>query len=79
MKLTKNSFNVMATVGGIVGGVSAKFVEGFIEEHTESDNAYLPAIVEAVVGSALSAFVKNDVVLLKMPDYRAKTRHGDQS
>lgn len=62
MKITKGSFNIMSTVGGLAGGVSAKFVEGFIAEHTESDNAYLPVIIEAVTGSAISAFSKNDIL-----------------
>lgn len=62
MKITKGSFNIMSTVGGLAGGVSAKFVEGFIAEHTESDNVYLPVIIEAVTGSAISAFSKNDIL-----------------
>lgn len=62
MKITKGSFNIMSTVGGLAGGVSAKFVEGFIAEHTENDSAYLPVIVEAVAGSAISAFSKNDIL-----------------
>lgn len=55
-------FNFMSTIGGIAGGYASTFVEDWLKDDTSTEPSYTPVIVEAVAGSAISAFVKNDLV-----------------
>lgn len=57
-------FNFMSTLGGLAGGYASTFVEDWLKSDsaTESETSYTTEIVEAVAGSAISAFVKNDLV-----------------
>lgn len=50
-------------LGGIAGGFASSYVEDFLsKEDSTSEKNYTPVIVEAVAGSAISAFVKNDLI-----------------
>ena len=61
MKFNKANFDLMAVVGGVAGGVVAKVVEKFTKKEAQ-DNNYLTIGVQAAVGAAISAFVKNNAV-----------------
>lgn len=61
MKFNKENFDLMAVVGGVAGGVVAKVVEKFTKKE-DQDNNYLTIGVQAAVGAAISAFVKNNAV-----------------
>lgn len=55
-------FNFMSTLGGLAGGYATTFVEDWLKDDTSTETSYTPEIVEAVAGSAISAFVKNDLL-----------------
>lgn len=61
MKFNKANFDLMAVVGGVAGGVVAKVVEKFTKKEDQENN-YLTIGVQAAVGAAISAFVKNNAV-----------------
>lgn len=61
MKFNKANFDLMAVVGGVAGGVVAKVVEKFTKKEDQENN-YLTIGVQATVGAAISAFVKNNAV-----------------
>lgn len=55
-------FNFMSTIGGMAGGYASTFVEDWLKDDTSTEPSYTPVIVEAVAGSAISAFVKSDLI-----------------
>lgn len=55
-------FNITSMLGGIAGGFASSYVEDFLEKENSTEKSYTPIIVEAVAGSAISAFVKQDLI-----------------
>lgn len=55
-------FNITSMLGGIAGGFASSYVEDFLGKENSSEKSYTPIIVEAVAGSAISAFVKQDLI-----------------
>lgn len=49
-------------LGGLAGGFASSYVEDFLEKENSTEKSYTPIIVEAVAGSAISAFVKQDLI-----------------
>lgn len=61
MKLNKSNFDIMAVVGGVAGGVVSKVVEKFTTSEDQENN-YLTIGIQAIAGSAISAFVNNNAI-----------------
>lgn len=61
MKFNKSNFDAMSIVGGLAGGVVAKVVENYTVKEDQENN-YLTIGVQAAVGAALSALVKNNAI-----------------
>lgn len=55
-------FNITSMLGGLAGGFASSYVEDFLGKENSSEKSYTPIIVEAVAGSAISAFVKQDLI-----------------
>lgn len=55
-------FNITSMLGGIAGGFASSYVEDFLRKENSTEKSYTPIIVEAVAGSAISAFVKQDLI-----------------
>lgn len=55
-------FNITSMLGGIAGGFASSYVEDFLGKENSGEKSYTPIIVEAVAGSAISAFVKQDLI-----------------
>ena len=61
MKFNKSNFDLMSVGSGLLGGVIAKVVEKFTTKEDQTNN-YLTIGVQAVVGAATSAFLKNNAL-----------------
>lgn len=65
--MAKLKFNFTNLIGGVAGGMAASYVEGFFEEGkkeaaAKNETYYIPSIVQAVAGAAISAFAPQGIL-----------------
>lgn len=65
--MAKLKFNFTNLIGGVAGGMAASYVEGFFEEGkkeaaAKNETYYVPSIVQAVAGAAISAFAPQGIL-----------------
>lgn len=65
--MAKLKFNFTNLIGDVAGGMAASYVEGFFEEGkkeaaAKNETYYLPSIVQAVSGAAISAFAPQGIL-----------------
>lgn len=65
--MAKLKFNFTNLIGGVAGGMAASYVEGFFEEGkkeaaAKNETYYIPSIVQALAGAAISAFAPQGIM-----------------
>lgn len=65
--MAKLKFDFTNLLGGVAGGMAAYYVDGFFEEGkkeaaAKNENYYVPSIVQAVAGAAISAFAPQGIL-----------------
>lgn len=65
--MAKLKFDFTNLLGGVAGGMAAYYVDGFFEEGkkeaaAKNETYYIPSIVQAVAGAAISAFAPQGIL-----------------